>query len=188
MTEESLRNITPEQIGIILITTLCVMLSKLAYDERAWWLPWVRALLQRWFVVRIPQTPDELADRAPAAAPAAPGTSGAPRAHAPNPGADGARTAPAPVIGDRTVGDLLPLMQRIAAHKLRLPDDLKVATGLALGVRKSGSSQAWADYSRAWDLLYPPPPASVVAADDPAAWEPGEREGTLRRRDVISRN
>ena len=60
-----------------------------------------------------------------------------------------------------------------------MPDDGKTATGQALGIPKSGSSERWKAFSRAWDLLYPPPVANIVPADHPEAFVEDGR-GNLR--------
>lgn len=97
-------------------------------------------------------------------APAAPCTDGAAGADAVQAGAVGARTAPAPPEGGALTPQIVAAMRQIAAHKMQQPADGKVATAKALGIGKSGTSERYAIYSAAWDLLYPAPVA--VAPDD----------------------
>jgi hypothetical protein len=83
-------------------------------------------------------------------------------------------------------GPQLALMQQIARHKLERPTDGKEASAFTLIGARKGSSKAYQAFSQAWDLLYPAPaPAATpldLAADDPDAWEHGERPGQLIRR------
>jgi hypothetical protein len=83
-------------------------------------------------------------------------------------------------------GPQLALMQQIARHKLERPTDGKEASAFTLIGARKGSSKAYQAFSQAWDLLYPAPaPAAApldLAADDPDAWEHGERPGQLVRR------
>ena len=63
---------TPGQLGVIALITVCVVISKWLIDVRHAWVPqvthglrmaslYLRALVHRYFTIRIP-TPDELAD------------------------------------------------------------------------------------------------------------------------------
>lgn len=180
-----METMTPEQLFWILGMGVTVTIVSTLYHERARWLPWVLAAWDRYVIIDYPRTPEALRGRRTTPAPSAPRTTGAPGAHAENDGAPGARTAPAPAIGDAALGDLLPLIQRIAGHKLRMPDDGKTATGQALGIAKSGSSAKWQSFSRAWDLLYPPPAVNILRADNPEAWDHDER-GNLRRIQAVT--
>lgn len=130
-------------------------------------------------VVRSPATPG-----APPSIRPAPRTLGAPGAHAENDGADGARTTTAPGAGGAPSADQVTLIRRIAQHKKAYPADEKVATGNALGFKKSGTSQSWKEFSEAWDILYgDPAPPPVLPADDPRSFIRNE-DGSLTRIDA----
>ena len=165
--DERLTNITPEQIGFIVLLAILVIVGREVLTRRESWQPWVAALGAR-YTTHLPATPEQLADRpaAPVAqvqqiapAPLAPRTDGAARAHAEYEGAEGARTAPAPLDSGALTPDLVGMMRAIAGHKLQAPGDKKEATAKALGISKSGTSKRYAMFSAAWSMLYPEPVA-----------------------------
>lgn len=76
------------------------------------------------------------------------------------------------------------LLRRIAQHKISYPSDAKTATGEALGIKKSGTSKEWKEFSEAWDMLYAPPDAPpVLPADDPRSFVRND-DGSLTRIDA----
>lgn len=167
--DERLTNITPEQIGFIVLLAILVIVGRELITRRESWQPWAQAMGDR-YMTRLPITPEQLADRPAAAAPVdqvqeyapaplAPRTDGAARAHAENDGAEGASTAPAPSDSGALTPDLVGMMRAIAGHKLQAPMDKKEATAKALGISKSGTSKRYALFSAAWSMLYPEPVA-----------------------------
>lgn len=84
--------------------------------------------------------------------------------------------------GDELVLDSaqVDILRRITAHKLQQPRSGKAESIYTLFGAKKGSSARYQECSEIWDLLYPPKSAAFVA-DDPDAWQPGERAGTLVR-------
>lgn len=164
-----MEHLGPVELAYIIGAAVCVLTIRLLWDDRDRWLPWALACWDRFVAVRLPASPADLAPRT-MAAPPAPRTDGAPRAHAENAGAPGARTAPAPPIGGALTPDLRTAIAQIAGHKVQQPGDGKSATARALGIARSGTSERYATFSAAWDLLYPPPtdpaPAEYVTDRD----------------------
>jgi hypothetical protein len=62
-----METMTPAQLGIILAATALVLIGRWLFESRASWLPWVAAIWQRYFYVRLPQSPDELSSVSQAA-------------------------------------------------------------------------------------------------------------------------
>ena len=64
-------DITPGEIGVMLVMAVTITAISIAYHERKAWLPWVVALWDRYVEVRWPASPDALRGYRTAPAPEA---------------------------------------------------------------------------------------------------------------------